>query len=474
MLRVVPERSIFIVVKGHGVGNVFPGISAVIGRDLAAFIPYEPLNKDFFAFLLEEVCGQLVSSARGHIPGLSRDLILELQIMLPPLDEQARIIQRVNQASDLTDATMTRLADAKGHAETMRDSIFSEAFSGKMTEEWRRHNLSPGARDRVMTRETLSTDRTIPGRYGLAIGRPGSTVPQGWEWVRLSDVAQLRTGHTPSRRRPEYWTGDIPWISVTDASEHDGEVITDTMQHISSSGLENSAADMLPVGTICWTRTGSFGYVVTTGEPMTTSQHFLNWTCGPSIDSSWLRWLLIAERKSIEIFGRGSHHKTIYFEDAGNFHVLLPPYDEQNEISKEISLRLAALSGVIVQIDEAENAAVDLNRQTRAAALAGELDTGEPGDEPVESLLDRLETEIEVVRNVPDTEKAHGSRPSEPTVQSLAEIVLSDPEGLSPEALFAAGGYRLDAVDVFFGHLKEAVKLGRVSYDHDIDRIVRR
>src|SRR6266567_144746 len=43
--KITPERSIYIVMKGAGVGTVFPGTVAVIGRDIAAFVPYEPLDR---------------------------------------------------------------------------------------------------------------------------------------------------------------------------------------------------------------------------------------------------------------------------------------------------------------------------------------------------------------------------------------------------------------------------------------------
>ena len=41
-------------------------------------------------------------------------------------------------------------------------------------------------------------------------------VPEGWEVARLGEHAQLATGGTPSRKRPEYWRGDIPWVKTAD------------------------------------------------------------------------------------------------------------------------------------------------------------------------------------------------------------------------------------------------------------------
>jgi hypothetical protein len=66
-----------------------------------------------------------------------------------------------------------------------------------------------------------------------------SQVPSGWELVRLTSVAKLESGHTPSRRKPEYWNGDIPWISLHDSTALDVPAIHYTAQTISKLGLEN-------------------------------------------------------------------------------------------------------------------------------------------------------------------------------------------------------------------------------------------
>ena len=52
-----------------------------------------------------------------------------------------------------------------------------------------------------------ATTGVIPGRVALSVGCPDIEAPQGWKWTELSSVAQLESGHTPSRNHPEYWDG---------------------------------------------------------------------------------------------------------------------------------------------------------------------------------------------------------------------------------------------------------------------------
>jgi len=162
---------------------------------------------------------------------------------------------------------------------------------------------------------------------------PDTAVPQGWRWVALSDVARLETGHTPSRKHPEYWGGDVPWIGIKDATENHGRVIEDTYQHTNELGIANSSARILPTNTVCLSRTASVGYVVVMGKPMATSQDFVNWVCSDAIDHHFLKYVLLAEREAFLRFASGTTHQTIYFPEVKAFHVALPPVLEQHAIA---------------------------------------------------------------------------------------------------------------------------------------------
>lgn len=177
-----------------------------------------------------------------------------------------------------------------------------------------------------------ATERHIPPRLALAVGRPSVEPPAGWKWQALSDIARLESGHTPSRRHPEYWNGSIHWISIRDAKEHHGGVIHDTEEKTTELGIENSSARILPAGTVCLSRTASVGYVVVMGSPMATSQDFVNWVCGSDLDPQFLQHLLIAEGKDLLRFASGAVHQTIYFPEAKAFYACIPDIAEQRRI----------------------------------------------------------------------------------------------------------------------------------------------
>ncbi|QEG40437.1 EcoKI restriction-modification system protein HsdS [Roseimaritima ulvae] len=170
------------------------------------------------------------------------------------------------------------------------------------------------------------------GEYALAVGKPKLDSPSGWKWVKLSDVARLESGHTPSRRKPEYWGGTVPWLGIKDAKIHHGELIAKTREYTNQLGLDNSSARLLPKGTVCLSRTASVGYVVVMDCPMATSQDFVNWICSDALDPQFLKYLLIAEKKAYSRFSSGAVHQTIYFPEVKAFHICLPPLPEQKRI----------------------------------------------------------------------------------------------------------------------------------------------
>ena len=142
----------------------------------------------------------------------------------------------------------------------------------------------------------------------------------------------MESGHTPSRRHPEYWGGSIPWVSIRDAKAGHGKTLKTTDEQTNEMGILNSSARVLPAGTVCLSRTASVGYVTVLGQPMATSQDFVSWVCGPGLEPDFLKHLLIAEGKDLLRFASGSVHQTIYFPEAKAFHVCLPDRSEQQRI----------------------------------------------------------------------------------------------------------------------------------------------
>lgn len=194
-----------------------------------------------------------------------------------------------------------------------------------------------------------ATAAQIAGACAISVGDSGAPLPPGWKRHLLSDLARMESGHTPSRRQPEYWGGNIPWIGIRDATGNHGHTIHETNENTNELGIANSASRVLPKDTVCLSRTASVGYVVVMGREMATSQDFANWICGPDLDYRYLKYALIAEGDALLNFASGSVHQTIYFPELKSFYIAAPHKSEQ---------------GAIADILSALDDKIELNRQT--------------------------------------------------------------------------------------------------------------
>ena len=165
--------------------------------------------------------------------------------------------------------------------------------------------------------------------------------PADWRWMKLGDLARLESGHTPSRSRPDWWGGDVSWISLTEIRALDGQWVESTQIKTNAAGIANSSARMLPRGTVCFSRTASVGFVTIMANPMATSQDFANWVCGDELDPEYLMHALIRSRVELRALATGATHKTIYMPLLEAFHLCLPDRPTQQRIVRDLKEQLA-------------------------------------------------------------------------------------------------------------------------------------
>jgi len=162
-------------------------------------------------------------------------------------------------------------------------------------------------------------------------------MPADWDAVRLTSVALLESGHTPSRRIPEYWDGPVPWISLHDTEALSEREIFDTQKTITVEGLNNSSARLLPKGTVVFSRTATVGKATVMGQQMATSQDFANYICGPRVHNHYLVYLFRSMSATWRQLMAGSIHNTVYMPVFKELRVPLPPVLEQKVIANALS-----------------------------------------------------------------------------------------------------------------------------------------
>lgn len=319
------------------------GPEALLNQRVCRLFPVpERLDADFLRYAIESLLQKIEDeTAFTTVKHLSSHDILDLDIPLPTLPDQRRIAAMLNKQMSELERIRGTVSQQSLEVERLAAAWFREAFRG------------------VVPLAAWDADQ--------------SDAPNGWRWRSLGDIAQLESGHTPSRNRPDWWGGDIPWLALPDIRQLDGEVATQTTEHTNEQGIANSSARILPQGTVCLSRTASVGFVTILGRPMATSQDFVNWICGPELDSHFLMHLLRAARTYIRSLSSGAIHKTVYMPTLKVFRVCVPEVTEQRRIATRLSAQLRTLEAVRERVTQTANIVASLPNAILRRAFSGAM-----------------------------------------------------------------------------------------------------
>ncbi len=161
--------------------------------------------------------------------------------------------------------------------------------------------------------ELLTGKRRLPGFSGE------------WEVKRLGELADIRSGGTPSTMQPQFWDGDILWCTPTDITSLNGfKYLQDTSRKISHQGLKNSSAEMIPVNSIVMTSRATIGECAINTVPVSTNQGFKNFIPFEHFDVEFLYYLLLTQKQGFISLCGGSTFLEIGKTQLAAFEVKLP------------------------------------------------------------------------------------------------------------------------------------------------------
>jgi type I restriction enzyme S subunit len=292
-------------------------------------------------------------AVRTAQPVIAASALADVNVALPTLEEQAAIADFLDRKTAAIDALIAKRKRALFLLQEKRHALIWQAVT-----------------------KGLSTRAPMRGSGREWIGE----MPAHWDLARTRHVARLRSGHTPSRLHPEYWVPEectIPWVSLGDVWQlREGvvEEITETQEKISPLGLANSAARLLPAGTVIVSRTASVGFSAIIASPMATTQDFVNWICGPKLRPHYLLYVFRAMRDEFRRLTMGSTHQTIYMPDVARFVTPVPPLDEQDAIVKHVRAALTRMDAISARITRQLELLHEYRQAIITAAVTGQLD----------------------------------------------------------------------------------------------------
>ncbi len=174
-------------------------------------------SPEFISAQIASPCGKAYFLAHAKqttgIATINQGVLARFPLIAPSITEQQRIASILRGQIAAVERARAAAGVRLEAANALANGYLRDAFNG----------ITP-----------LSV-RPIPG--------PGL---KGWEWQLLRDLARLESGHTPSRYRPEWWGGSIPWLALPDIRAFHGKVASDTVEFTNEHGIANSSSRVLP------------------------------------------------------------------------------------------------------------------------------------------------------------------------------------------------------------------------------------
>ncbi|MGD7050762.1 restriction endonuclease subunit S [Rossellomorea marisflavi] len=310
-IETLAEMNLKLIPKGSVICSCSArlGVCAITTKELTtnqtfiALVPGENVNNEFLYYLMTKQASRLQSLSSGTtIAYLSRKQFEQFKVVMPTLKEQLKIADILSTVDETIEKTDQLLEKTK--------------------------ELKKGLMQQLLTKGIGHTTfkQTELGE-----------IPEGWEVFVLSDlVHKIVGGGTPSRKKIEYYSGDIPWFTVKDM---DGSFYKDISQeYINEVAIQKSSANLIdPKKVIIATRIAlGRGFINTVSISINQDLKAVYLNEEKVLADYFLYWYL-SQAEKIEGLGSGSTVKGIRLEQLKGLNVPVPSLLEQQKIARFLS-----------------------------------------------------------------------------------------------------------------------------------------
>jgi len=245
---------------------------------------------------------------------------------------------------------LARLRTATGVPGLTREDAYREVISFPDIEEQHRIvDLLTRAEGIVRLRREAAAKAAelVPAIFIDMFGDPAKN-PKRWPTSPLGELATLTSGGTPSKSRPDYWEGDLPWVSPKDMKR---DLINDAIDHVHPKVLDETTLKLIPAGTVLIVVRGMILVhtvpVALTATPLVINQDMKALQLKSELSSTYLLWLLkVSQPRLLELVSTAAHGtKKLETKDLVALKIPLPPMALQRQFLE----RVQAIESILVQ-----------------------------------------------------------------------------------------------------------------------------
>ncbi len=352
--KIAEKDDILLSVRAPvGPTNLAP-CKVCIGRGLTAIRPSEVLLTRYVLLFFRYFEAQLASKGTGTtFKAITQDVVKNLEIPIPPLSEQERIVSRIEELFSQLDAGVETLKKTKAQLAVYRQAVLKEAFEGRLT------NHIPVSLS--LSWASGEETKTLP------------VIPEEWHYIALKHLGDLGRGKSKHRPRNDpklFLDGKYPFIQTGDVKAATNHITTFTKQY---GGFGLSQSKLWPKGTLCITIAANIAETAFLGIDACFPDSVVGFTPNNSVLAEYIRYFIESQKIRLWAFAPATAQKNINLDTLENLIVPYCSIDEQHNVISKIESRMSVCDSIEQTVDTALQQAEAMRQSILKDAFEGRL-----------------------------------------------------------------------------------------------------
>jgi len=374
-MTLYPSGSVLMVTRSGILQHTFPValtcVDLTVNQDIKVLRPVEGIVPKFSFYMLKSFGTEILTACSKDgttVQSIESEKLEAFQFPLPPLAEQTRIAQKLDDLLAQVDTLKARIDGIPALLKRFRQSVLAAAVSGRLTEDWRVARMKSGEVD----------------------------APDAINFQKLSDIC-LSITDGDHQAPPQSDTG-IPFITIS--AINDGVIrLEKATRYVPDSYYSELKESRKPqTGDILFSVTGSICIpaMVLNEAPFTFQRHIAILRPNTALALQKFMYFYLGseqiKKQGLDV-ATGTAQLTVPLKGLRNFDISLPSLAEQTEIVRRVEQLFAFADQLAAKVASAKSRIDHLTQSILAKAFRGELVPQDPNDEPASVLLERIKTQ---------------------------------------------------------------------------------
>lgn len=431
------EGPVIIVGRKGSVGTVNYSQENCWPIDTSYYInSIKSLSSQFIFYLLKHInLSDLDKSTT--IPGLNRESAYRQKVLLPPLNEQYRIVEKIEELFSEIEHVEASLNDIKKRLDFYWRTILYSSFCGNLSREWRAEEINSNPESSNSTHE----------------------IPVGWELSELGLYTDfIGAGSTPKGGRSIYIHSGIPFIRSQNVSHY--SLNLDDVVYITNEINEKMFRTQTHINDVLLNITGaSIGrcaYIPANIAKANVNQHVCIIRTNSSLSYKYLCLYINspAIQSLIQEWSSGATREALTLSQIRSIPIPICPLEEQEHIVSELESQHTILEHIRKMLENKINQIQVLKQSVLNKAFEGRLVSQDPNDESASELLKRIKEErLDFTQKKPKENKVKIKIEKMERIKSVLDLLKEAQKPVSAKEVWQQSKH-WESIDDFYAELK--------------------